>query len=455
MRMAEFLFPCPSVTAAGAFTAVRALKRNGRGAGDGCCSFAAYNCQLGCLAGNYHRWILLQVRKPPLAHISPLRDGRHITEERTMVKSDSHRHRVVVIMAVVVGLTTIASFAAGVRSQVSANTYLEVEPNNTCLTAQNLPLPVFPIQVQGFKTQPFGDAVDFYRFTTTPGTQLRVTLNGDFSKPNPLTGYGVGLFSSDCPISPSVSSFTIFSPAQFEFTVPPDGKSVIAVTACCDTNFSGSGTIEGAYLLSVEALVTPPTPPTVVGVQTYGSTYGELSARWWQWLLSIPKAVNPNLDPSGADCMLGQVDDVWFLAGSFGGVVERSCMVPTGKPLFFPLINTVVFKPQGGETLLDLRGQAAAFIDAVIELECTLDGAPCFEDRARFRVRSPSFSVMAPAKGLVPPGELSVPGNTDPIVSDGYWLLLDPPSPGSHVIKFKAATGTGFSLDVTYNLTIQ
>lgn len=373
-----------------------------------------------------------------------------------MAKATRCGQRSVSWLARVLTLSITASLAAGALSPGTANTFEEMEPNNTCVTAQNLPSPSFPLQVTGFKTQPFGDAVDFYRFFTTPGTQLLVTLNGDFSQPNPLTGYGVGVFPSDCPAFPSVSSFTIFSPAQFQFAVPPDGVSVIGVTACCDVNFSGSGTIEGAYVLSVETVGVPPsTPPAVVDVQTYGATYGEFSARWWQWLLSIPRPGNPNLDSSGANCAIGQVDDVWFLAGTFGGTVVRSCVVPAGKPLFFPLINTIVFKPRGSETLLDLRRQAGAFIDSVIELECTLDGIPCFADRSHFRVRSPSFTVIAPANGLVPPGNLSAPGNTDPIVSDGYWLLLEPPAPGSHVIRFSAMTAGGFSLDVTYNLMIE
>jgi hypothetical protein len=238
-----------------------------------------------------------------------------------------------------------------------------------------------------------------------------------------------------------------------EYTVPPDGASIIGVTACCDTNFSGSGTIEGAYVLNIE-LIGPP-PPTVVGVQTYGATYGEFSARWWQWLLSIPKAANPNLDTTGENCALGQHDDVWFLAGTFGGTVVRSCIVPAGKPIFFPLINIIAFKPVGNETLLDLRRLAAAFIDSVNVLECTMDGVACFDNPSKFRVRSPTFTVIAPPKGLIPPGQLSVPGNTDPIVSDGYWLLLDPPSAGVHTISVKAATTGGFALEVTYHLTVQ
>jgi hypothetical protein len=192
----------------------------------------------------------------------------------------------------------------------------------------------------------------------------------------------------------------------------------------------------------------------VVEVQTYGTTYGELSARWWQWLLSIPAAVNPNLDQSGANCALGQYDDVWFLAGAFGGTVVRTCTVPAGKPIFFPLINTISFKPSGSETLLDLRQLAATFIDSVNSLTCVFDGTDCVQNLLTFRVRSPSFTVIAPAKGLLPPGKLSVPGNTDPLVSDGYWLLLSPPTSGPHTIQFTAATSGGFSLNVTYNLTV-
>src|SRR5215831_17578658 len=50
----------------------------------------------------------------------------------------------------------------------------------------------------------------------------------------------------------------------------------------------------------------------------YGNTYGEWSARWWQWLMSIPSDKNPNLDPTGAHCAEGQIGPVWFLAGTFG-----------------------------------------------------------------------------------------------------------------------------------------
>jgi hypothetical protein len=199
--------------------------------------------------------------------------------------------------------------------------------------------------------------------------------------------------------------------------------------------------------------LSAPASAQVIEVQTFGATHGEWSARWWQWLLSIPTSINPNLDTTGANCAQGQEDDVWFHAGAFGGTVTRTCTIPAGKPIFFPLINTVSFKPFGHETLLDLRRLAADFIDTVTVLEATIDGTDV-QNLFSFRVRSPSFTVIVPPRGLVPRGQTSVPANTDPIVSDGYWLLLSPLPAGPHVIHFHTETSGGFEVDVTYNLTV-
>jgi len=91
----------------------------------------------------------------------------------------------------------------------------------------------------------------------------------------------------------------------------------------------------------------------------YGNTYGEWSARWWQWALSIPAATNPVFDATGANCAEGQIGQVWFLADSFfGGLFDRTCTVPPGKALFFAILN-------------------AAFGAAVFDCEPTNPGVPC------------------------------------------------------------------------------
>lgn len=205
--------------------------------------------------------------------------------------------------------------------------------------------------------------------------------------------------------------------------------------------------VQAAGPLAVSAHAAPP----VVDLQTYGSSYGEFSARWWQWLLSIPKATSPILDTSGTYGGQGQVDDVWFLAGTFGGTVTRSCTVPAGKPIFFPLLNTSVFKPYGYESILDLRAGVAATIDGVTSRFCDVDGVGCDS----YRVRSPSFTYKAPPRALLPTGWASVAGNSDPVISDGCWTLLTPLSPGQHTIRFGGSTNTGFSTDTTYILTVQ
>lgn len=193
--------------------------------------------------------------------------------------------------------------------------------------------------------------------------------------------------------------------------------------------------------------------PTAVPNQSYGASYGEWGARWWQWLFSFPAASNPNLEQGVVDCARGQAGNVWFLAGAFGGTVSRSCTIPAGKAIFFPLVNSLAYKAKGFETLIEQRALAAGMIDDVTSLTCTWHGSPCPGNLRMARAATPSFTVISPAKGLLPPGQLTVPGNTDPLVADGYWMLLTGLPPGEYVLVFGGAT-SGFAVQVTYILNI-
>jgi hypothetical protein len=186
-----------------------------------------------------------------------------------------------------------------------------------------------------------------------------------------------------------------------------------------------------------------------VGVQGVGASYGEWAARWWEWAISIPADQNPILDQTGANCGQGQVGNVWFLAGTFGGNASRLCTVPAGKPLFFPLINNISFSPNPNETTIDLRKQAADLINHVNDLTCTLDHKPCAAKLFGFRAQSPIFEAIVPTGGLVDPAFYN------PMVTDGYWMLLDPLKPGIHDLTFGATTDNGFATSVTYQLFVQ
>lgn len=100
------------------------------------------------------------------------------------------------------------------------------------------------------------------------------------------------------------------------------------------------------------------TGPGVLPVTThaYGAGYAELSGQWWQWALAGTAAANPVADPTGANCAVRQTRSVWFLAGTFGGAATRSCSVPSGTALSFPVVNTIwANDPGGAATEQDLR----------------------------------------------------------------------------------------------------
>jgi hypothetical protein len=104
--------------------------------------------------------------------------------------------------------------------------------------------------------------------------------------------------------------------------------------------------------------------------RTFGEGNSELfaglSAEWWQWALSIPTSVNPQTDTTGEFSVVGQRGPIWFLAGTFGGgTATRSCSVPQGAALFFPVINGVGINTPGvcglsPESLSQVRKDPAA-----------------------------------------------------------------------------------------------
>jgi len=197
-------------------------------------------------------------------------------------------------------------------------------------------------------------------------------------------------------------------------------------------------------------------------VKAYGKTYGEWSARWWQWVRSIPAGTNPLLDTTGAYCDEGQLafgnGNVWFLAGTIGGEAERNCTVPSGKALLYPLVNAVF--PNGpGEnfTVEEKQTMLASVLDLACGLQSTLDGVATVIDQPTVRTQSPTFpltfgpdDVYGYPSGLV----------DNQVVADGYWVILPPLSVGTHELELRGALCAPdthlpfYEVKVTYHLTI-
>ena len=185
--------------------------------------------------------------------------------------------------------------------------------------------------------------------------------------------------------------------------------------------------------------------------EPYGKSYGEWSARWWQWVYSLPAAENPVSDTTGEFADEGQDGPVWFLAGNFGGTTVRDVFVPEGKSLFFPILNQnwVTFPTDPILTIPELRAIIRPFMDNA-SLACSIDGK-AVKHLSLYREDSAVFTTTVPDGNL-----LGLPaGDYAPCVDNGYYLMLDPLKPGQHTIHFTGINAdASFALDVTYHLTV-
>ena len=185
-----------------------------------------------------------------------------------------------------------------------------------------------------------------------------------------------------------------------------------------------------------------------------------LATRWWQWVLETPASENPLTDTTGQFAAVNQSGRVWFLAGNVGGTTVRTITVPSGKALFFPIVN--VFDVEdgiavgGGRLFLVPKPVQVAqeFFSKVIAtaagLSREVDGSPVPITTANLEQSTP-FSLHLPADNIL--GVLA--GVYYPAVDSGYYVLLPPLSAGQHTIHWAGSlTFFSLSLDVTYNITV-
>jgi len=217
---------------------------------------------------------------------------------------------------------------------------------------------------------------------------------------------------------------------------------------------------EGAW--AGEANLNPGVLPP--SSEAFGKTYGGWSAAWWQYVEAQPVSSNPLVDPTGAGCRKAQSGPVFFLVGANGsGTATRNkCVVPSGKALFFPLVNA--FDAEPGFTEQQVFEELEAAFGPITALHASIDGhavgdlnpettpyRTCAGTAARCSARS--FSIFLPAENF-----FGVPeGTYEPTVDDGVYLLLSPLPPGSHTISFGGAAiflGSPLSQNITYHLVV-
>lgn len=211
--------------------------------------------------------------------------------------------------------------------------------------------------------------------------------------------------------------------------IPP--KLLLAFTLLCA---AAGGRADESPLLPATAAVA-------------GVSQQDWSRRWWEWAGSFDREESPVADRTGALCGVGQSGPVWFLAGTYGTRrTIRTCRVPQGKHLFFPLINYVVARGAGsGSDCEELTQTAARITDRAAALVLEIDGVR-HEDLEQHRLATDGCFDL----GARTPERFRI----YPTAADGYYVMLKPLPPGRHTLNFGGALPSVLQA-VTYTLIVE
>ena len=219
-----------------------------------------------------------------------------------------------------------------------------------------------------------------------------------------------------------------------------------------------------------------------------GESLQEYAADFWKGVFGTPvyapdgkTIINPQFDAPLNDGDIVNVNHAYptlngkafNLAGSFfGSEINRTVSVPTGTPIFVPILNDVWSNPDtadgpnfdtvpGHYTPAQLATLAVQQTNLATDLSASLDGKP-ITDIADHREPSLRFTYTEPAQFGVHQvffGETL----TDPVpaAADGYYIMLKPLSPGQHVLHFTGGFPASappllgaFTADVTYTINV-
>jgi hypothetical protein len=203
-----------------------------------------------------------------------------------------------------------------------------------------------------------------------------------------------------------------------------------------------SGLPAGVPHRQLQAAQNPNPQVSPVGSSAHGKTYAEWSVLWWQWFL-------PLTAEQYAACSVGQSGHVAFL---LAGPAACNVTVAPGTSLFFPIANVecsdLEAAPFHGDTADQRSACAAYWAGFVGNLAVEIDGVS-LQDLAKYHVLSPDFGfTVGPDNVFAIPCSGQCSGSSS---GDGYYLMLAPLSPGSHIIHISAS---GFGIDTTYTLNV-
>jgi hypothetical protein len=185
-----------------------------------------------------------------------------------------------------------------------------------------------------------------------------------------------------------------------------------------------------------------------------GLGYSNWTVKWWEWILEIPKYINPLFDPDGKNAYMNQTyGKVFFLCQTLESsekIPVRTINVPKETSIFMPIINWVSLLHEDGESDEELLQVARQRMDVVKDLEIKINEVRLTTKfLKKFRVESPFVDVFLPENNIfgLPPGRTR-------IVSDGYWIFTRPLTHNISVKSVGSCSSGLTRIKVNYNINI-
>lgn len=240
-----------------------------------------------------------------------------------------------------------------------------------------------------------------------------------------------------------------------------------SATGCTAEQPSEDGSGEESAAEASQAVQSDGSPLILQDTNHQAKTYEKLAEGWLEWAMALPDSTGPINDPTGEACDLGQHGDIWYLAGTYGGPVTRSCDVPEGKEIYLPLINFWMVPPveyvSTPEDVADFVAFAEWYFPEnrayICSLTLRLDGEDLLPDTAALD-QELWVDIYDPFKVVLNDDNFAgQPGGKKPAaLIAGHFAHLEPLSPGDHTLEFGGVQCDGdeiwFETSAVYNIHV-
>lgn len=186
----------------------------------------------------------------------------------------------------------------------------------------------------------------------------------------------------------------------------------------------------------------------------FGLSYSDWTVEWWNWIIQIPKDINPLFDMNGKNAHLNQIDsNVLFLCQTLESsekIPVRNIKIPKETSVFMPIINWISILHEDGENDQELISTARERMNVVKDLQININEIMLTTDRLKeFRVQSPIVNMFLPKKNI-----FGHPTCQTRVVSDGFWIFLKPISDSVRIKSLGSCSSGITKIGVDYNINV-